>query len=234
MKINWQKIGFGFLNTLVLLILGIVGAEVVSAIDYTPLAPLPGVTEAAASNLPEYLVAIFKLTLGLAAVLAVIQITIGGVEYMSTDAISGKEDGKERITQAIYGLILAIGAWLILNTVNPRILTFSLNPTPIQAPQETSTTTPNTPIFETWQKTFKCVSTTRSAPDYKTSKASFSFDANNENSSRIALRQCNDFPPKTPPAIVRPLNPGECSPDYNQVQIQCERNPTNLIQGPTQ
>ena len=43
-----------------LLILGIVGADVVSAIDYTPLAPLPGVTGAAASNLPEYLVAILN------------------------------------------------------------------------------------------------------------------------------------------------------------------------------
>jgi len=49
-------------------------------------------------------------------------IMIGGVQYMSTDSISGKNDGKEKITGAIFGFLLAISAWLILSTINPALL----------------------------------------------------------------------------------------------------------------
>ncbi len=234
MKINWQKISFGFLGTLVFVVLGMIGSHVALALDYTPLVPLPGITGTATSNLPEYLVALFRVTLGLAAVLAVIQITIGGVEYMSTDAISGKEDGKERITQAIYGLILAIGAWLILNTVNPRILTFSFEPTPIEAPR-IATTTPGSLNVSTFQKTMTCLSTNHTAQQYKTSLATYSFDSNNQSAARVALSQCTQFPPVTEQGpIQRTPNAGECSPDYNWVVFACEKNPTLSppIQGP--
>jgi hypothetical protein len=92
--------------------------------DYTTLAPLPGVKPT--TNLTDYLPNVFNLSIGIAAVLAFIVITIGGVLYATTDALSGKSQGREYITNAIWGLLLVIGSYVILYTINPQILDFSV------------------------------------------------------------------------------------------------------------
>ena len=61
---------------------------------------------------------------------------VGAIQYMTTDAISGKEEGKERITKALLGLLLAVGAWLILSTINPDLLGTGLILEEIEAPSE--------------------------------------------------------------------------------------------------
>jgi len=76
--------------------------------------------------------------------LAVIMIIWGGIQYMSTDAISGKSEAKNTIQNAIWGLLLAISAWLILNTINPDLVKFNLNIEPIK-PSTTSDTSSTTP-----------------------------------------------------------------------------------------
>ncbi len=57
-----------------------------------------------------------------AVLLAIIFITIGGVLYITTDTIEGKEKGKETVTRAILGLLLALISWLILYTINPELV----------------------------------------------------------------------------------------------------------------
>lgn len=105
--------------------------------DYTVLAPLPGISTLSGKNiLGEYLPAIFKLAIGLSAVFAVLMIVIGGFQYISSDAIMKKSEGKERIKNAVLGLVLVISAWLILNTINPNLLNINLN---IEAITTTST-----------------------------------------------------------------------------------------------
>lgn len=69
-----------------------------------------------------YLNLMIKLFIGICAVLSVIMIVMGGIEYMTTELISSKEEGKKRITQAILGLLLALGAWTLLYTINPDLL----------------------------------------------------------------------------------------------------------------
>lgn len=107
--------------------------------EYVPLAPLPnkffpGDAETK-YDLPNYLSGMFKILLAVAGLLSVVMIVIGGIEYMSTDAISGKSEGKERITNAVLGLLLALISWLILYTINPKLLEFNLNSvTPIETP----------------------------------------------------------------------------------------------------
>ena len=78
-------------------------------------------------NLSNYLNLMIKLFIGICAVLAVIMIVIGGIEYMTTELISGKEAGKERIINAILGLLLALGAWTLLYTINPNLLNSKLD-----------------------------------------------------------------------------------------------------------
>lgn len=69
----------------------------------------------------------FKLLIGLTAFFAVVMITIGGFQYLSTDAYSGKQEGRAKITNALIGLILAIASYVILNTINPALVNFNLN-----------------------------------------------------------------------------------------------------------
>ena len=75
------------------------------------LAPLPGLDKIKNPTLGEYLSVIYQIVLGLAGLLAVIMIIVGGVQYASTDAISNKELGRERINNAIFGLLLALLAY---------------------------------------------------------------------------------------------------------------------------
>lgn len=96
--------------------------------NYQPLAPLPGITGSYdTSSLSGYLQTVFQIGIGVAAGLAVIMIVLGGIQYMSTDAIGGKEEGKDKITSALWGLLLALISFVILNTINPALVSTSLN-----------------------------------------------------------------------------------------------------------
>ncbi|MFP4022497.1 MAG: hypothetical protein ACLFNR_02070 [Candidatus Paceibacterota bacterium] len=57
-----------------------------------------------------------------AVLLAIIFIMIGGVLYITTDTIEGKDKGKETVTRAILGLLIALISWLILYTINPELV----------------------------------------------------------------------------------------------------------------
>lgn len=74
------------------------------------------------TKLGEYLNLMITLFIGLCAVAAVIMIVIGGIEYATSDIISNKTAAKERIRSAILGLILALGSYTILFTINPDLL----------------------------------------------------------------------------------------------------------------
>jgi hypothetical protein len=118
-----KKIFMLFVITMILLPTMLVLAE-----DYTLLAPLPGLETVPENNaLGVYIPFVFKLLIGLSAAAAVLMIVYGGIQYMTTDAIMKKEEGKKQIQNAVFGLVLVISAWLILNTINPGLLKFDLN-----------------------------------------------------------------------------------------------------------
>jgi len=97
---------------------------------YKLLAPLPGFDGIyqVASNCPlgEYLRIMFNLLMGIAAVLAMIMIVAGGIEYMASELPSAKGDGMSKVKNAILGLLLALGAYLILYEINPNLLNVCL------------------------------------------------------------------------------------------------------------
>jgi hypothetical protein len=101
--------------------------------NYTLLAPLPNLPSVPNDEtaLQVYIPYIFNLLIGLSAVTAVVMIVFGGFQYMTSDAIQGKSNGKERIKNAIFGLVLVISAWLILYTINPNLLNLNLNIAPV-------------------------------------------------------------------------------------------------------
>jgi len=96
------------------------------AAPYTLLAPIPGLEKyEVGSGISSYLNAMLKIAIRMAGVLAVLMITIGGIQYMITESFGGKGDAKNRITMAIIGFLLAILSVFILQIINPQLLDFS-------------------------------------------------------------------------------------------------------------
>lgn len=84
------------------------------------LAPLPGLA-GQPSGLKGFLQGLFNVMIIIAGIAAVIMIVIGAITYVSADALSGKENGRVMMLNAVLGLILALGAWVIINTINPDL-----------------------------------------------------------------------------------------------------------------
>ena len=74
---------------------------------------------------------LYKYLIGVAAILAVIMIIWGGLEISTQDSVSKNKDGKERIYNAIFGLVLVLSPVLVFSIINPSILNLSLNLPPL-------------------------------------------------------------------------------------------------------
>ena len=95
-------------------------------LEYTPLEPLsPGVQTY--PNIGSYLSSAFGALLTLGALFAVVTFTIGGVVYMTTDAVGQKSGAVERMRASLWGLLLLAASVLILQTINPGLLNFDLS-----------------------------------------------------------------------------------------------------------
>ncbi len=111
----------------ILSIIILCSAVYVFALEYVPLEPnaFPGVTKS--TSLGAYLGLIFNFGIAIAVVLTLIMIIWGGIMYMTTDSWEGKNDGKAKITNALWGLGLALISWLLLYTINPALVDFRNN-----------------------------------------------------------------------------------------------------------
>lgn len=79
----------------------------------------------------DYVQYAFNLLIALAAVAAVFMIVYGGFVYMTSDSFQNKSDGLRKLENAVYGLLLVLSAYLILRTIDPRLVTI---PTTLVAP----------------------------------------------------------------------------------------------------
>ncbi|MES2007216.1 MAG: pilin [Patescibacteria group bacterium] len=110
---------------------------------YNPLEPLPGLENASSVNFAQYLGLIFKLLLTAGALLAVGTLVYAGISYILSEAFETKGEARKRMVAAFYGLVILLGAWLLLNTINPALLRFDLSS--IGTFNGTDTSTQNTP-----------------------------------------------------------------------------------------
>ncbi len=110
---------------------------------FVPLADYSGSpqlnTVMTSNSLPQYLNALFQFSLSIGAILAVVMIVWGGYLYMSSDIWNKKALAKQKITDAVIGLLLLLAIYLILYQINPDIL--NLNITFSQSNSSTSQTT---------------------------------------------------------------------------------------------
>ncbi len=104
-------------------------AQAPKATEYNLLAPIPLTnpqTVDSKASTATYIPGLFRLMIAIATGLAVLMLIYAGIKYMSTDAFGGKEEAKGIISNALWGLLLAISAWLIVFTVNPNLVKFDL------------------------------------------------------------------------------------------------------------
>lgn len=70
----------------------------------------------------EYVQYTFNLLIALAGVAAVFMIVYGGFKYITTASAGEKDAGRKTIEQAVYGLLLVLGSYLLLRTINPKLV----------------------------------------------------------------------------------------------------------------
>jgi len=77
-------------------------------------------------GLGEYMRYIYISSLGLVGLAALGALVYGGFMYMLSETITSKEEARSWIKGAISGLLLALAAYLILNTINPELVNWQL------------------------------------------------------------------------------------------------------------
>ena len=134
------------------------GTNIENKSTYTLLAPFLGLKcidtsgtnpDCAKGGIGDYLNLIFNIAIALCGALAVIMIIIGGIEYMGEESVFGKTKARARITSALLGLVIALGSYAILNTINPDLLGkkgINLESVDITLDPEVHGDTPHSPI----------------------------------------------------------------------------------------
>ena len=99
-----------------------------ASLNYQLSAPLPGSNATEVSTIAEYAPYLFPFLLSIAAGSAFVMFTYGAIRYMASAGNPSKTgEAKSIMTDAIIGLLLAIGSVLILRTINPALVELNLN-----------------------------------------------------------------------------------------------------------
>ncbi len=75
-----------------------------------------------ALDMSDYIIIVFNYGVGVAGLIATVMFMVGGFQYLTAGTSDRTSKGKERIKNAIVGMLLVFGAMLILRTVNPDTL----------------------------------------------------------------------------------------------------------------
>jgi hypothetical protein len=101
----------------------------VAVVSLSPLAVLAQVeVPGGADAINVYISKLYTFGIGIGGILAVLMIVMGGIYYSVSGAVDKKSEGKDMITSALLGLLILLGSYVILQTVNP-VLTTLKNPT---------------------------------------------------------------------------------------------------------
>ncbi len=109
--------------------------------------PIPGFPEKI-SGPAQYIQLLVTLGLALAGIVTLILLIVAGATYVFSYANAAAiADAKDRIIKALVGLLLVLGMWIILNTINPDFLTLT----------EPDLTTPTPSGTLTWEEIVKLI-----------------------------------------------------------------------------
>lgn len=102
---------------------------------YTLLEPLPAIGSGSIEkeiDINGYIGYVFKFAIAASAFLAIIMIIYGGFEIMLSEAIPAKLEGKSRVYNALWGLLMVLSSYLILRTIDPRLVQLNADLPPLK------------------------------------------------------------------------------------------------------
>ncbi|MEK9183880.1 MAG: hypothetical protein AAB890_02300, partial [Patescibacteria group bacterium] len=89
--------------------------------SYILCSPIPGI-ESRVTDIGSYITNIYRFALMIGGIVVFSRVVYGGLKYLSAAGnAAAQSDAKDVITQAIWGLALLFGSFLILNTINPDL-----------------------------------------------------------------------------------------------------------------
>ena len=96
-------------------------------LNYFLVSPIPG-GDTSVKDFPQYVEFIIPFLLSFAAIAALVMFVVGGFQYM-TGGMSPAilTNAKERISNAIFGLVIIVFSVTILATINPELVTLKLD-----------------------------------------------------------------------------------------------------------
>jgi hypothetical protein len=84
-------------------------------------------TSGRVEDLAQYIGIVYNFLISIVGLVAAVMMIVGGFQYLTSAGDSGKiGQAKSRITNALIGLVLALGAYTILNTINPALLNLKI------------------------------------------------------------------------------------------------------------
>jgi len=108
---------------------------------YTLLEPLPCIEFEGSTCKPGemqskisingYIMYIYKFSIAIAVFLAIVMIIWGGFNYITSEVPFIKSDGRSKITNALSGLAMVLVSYLILATIDPRLVNIDSNIPPL-------------------------------------------------------------------------------------------------------
>jgi hypothetical protein len=108
---------------------------------FIPLTNIPILEQTGNSfSLDQFLNGLYKICIGIAAVLAVLQIMRAGIMYMGGDSVTEKKEAKNLIAMAIGGLILVLSPVVVFSVINPEILSLKIDPSGLKGTDPNFTT----------------------------------------------------------------------------------------------
>ncbi|MEI7719698.1 MAG: hypothetical protein WCI89_00615 [bacterium] len=99
-------------------------------ITYRPLEPLPFIPQGGQANFCALLNGLLRLTIFLGGLMAVVSFVYSGIMYMTSAVVGTKAAAKMSLQTSVWGLLLLLGSYIILNTINPQLISCNqaLNP----------------------------------------------------------------------------------------------------------
>lgn len=90
------------------------------------IVPIGGLTADSLPTLPKYIEAIYKWGIGAAALLGVLMLVAGGLQYvLSAGNFGSTEAAKSRMMSAVYGILILLGASIILGLISNKLTALS-------------------------------------------------------------------------------------------------------------
>lgn len=133
-----KSVLYFFLALAILFFVSGSGIALAAGYIYTPMEKIPGFGQDASdkpfSDFPNYILSITKFVIWTVGIAALLMIIIGGFMYItSAGNTSRTETAKTVIFDALYGLLVALAAWLLLYVINPDLVRVNISMKPVAA-----------------------------------------------------------------------------------------------------